>query len=83
MQNKPVIVFEADRDALSEAPQVSNYLPFHVMNGWRHAAKEERTREAYALEVLPEDSRLQGLKINHDVGQLRHVQYLVMRAAGA
>jgi len=82
VQNKPKVIFEADRDALSDASQISNDLPFHIMNGWRHGAEQERAREAHALEFLPEDSRLQGLKIHDDVWQLRHAQYLVMYPAG-
>jgi hypothetical protein len=52
------------------------------MNRWRHGAEQEGTREAHLLESLPEDSRLQGLKINDDVWQLRHAQYLVMYEQG-
>jgi hypothetical protein len=53
------------------------------MNRWRHGAEQEGTREAHTLEFLTEDSRLQGLKIYDDVWQLRHSQYLVMRASSA
>ena len=83
VQNEPVVIFEADGDSLSEASQVSNYLPFRVMNRWRHGAEQEGTREAHTLEFLTEDSRLQGLKIYDDVWQLRHPQYLVMGASSA
>jgi len=83
VQNKPVVVFETDRDALSDAPQASNGPSFQVLKGWCNGAKQERTRDAYSFEPLPEDSRFQGLKIHNDVWQLRHAQYLVMRASEA
>jgi hypothetical protein len=83
VQNKPVVILKAERDALSQAPQAANDLSFQVMNRWPHGAEQKRALEANTLQFLPEDSRLQGLKINHDVRQLRHAQYLAMRAAGA
>ena len=83
VQNKPVVIVETYRDALSDALQASNGLSFQVLNAWCCGAKQERTPEAYSFELLTEDSQFQGFKVHNDVRQLGHAQYLVMLPSGA
>ena len=83
VQHQPAVILESDSDALSEAPQALDGLPFQLLNGRRHGAEQERAREAHPLEPPPDDARLQGLKVDNDVRELRHGRYLVTPGAGA
>ncbi len=72
MHDEPEIVLQADTDAFAHPAQAPDLFAFRFANRRSGGAQEERTGNAYALECLSDDARLQRVEIKHDVGQFRH-----------
>ena len=63
---------ERDHDAFSEAAQARHPPADRGVERRIDRAEQERARQAHPLEPGPDDSRLQRLDVNDDVGELRH-----------
>ena len=54
VQHQPEIAFDSNRDALADAPQLSNDLSFHICYRGLHGAEQKRTGQSHMLDpVVP------------------------------
>ena len=72
VEDQPEIAFEADGDALADAPQLADRAALEVLKGRVHGAKEKRAGKANAFEGFVKDARFEGGEIGGDVGELGH-----------
>ena len=72
MEDEPEVVFESDADALAEAHEFGDLFAFGGSNGRVGGAEQRGRDDTNARDALAEDSALQGLDVDDDIGKLGH-----------
>jgi hypothetical protein len=72
VEDEPKIVFQPNSDALADATQLEHLLAFHAADGRLRCPQKREPVNLHACEALAEKPFFQRLKVDRDVGQLRH-----------
>jgi hypothetical protein len=72
VKHQPKIAVHANRDALSNPPQLAYDLAFHAAQWRLHRSQQKSARQPHPLQRLPDNPGFQGIDVGSDIGQFRH-----------
>jgi Ran GTPase-activating protein (RanGAP) involved in mRNA processing and transport len=72
VKHEPQIVFDAESDALADAPQLAHLASFNAGDGRICGAQQERTRQSHVFERLADNARLERGHISRNVWEFGH-----------
>lgn len=82
VDDEEVLGVQLDRDPLAQAPQSDDPLAAALLERRIDRAQDERAGEAHALQDAVDDTRLEGLEIDRDIGQLGHGRIVARSVPG-
>ncbi len=74
VQDEPQVVFQADDDALADAPNRTDGAALQVLERRLDSSKQKWTGEPDTLEGLAKDPRFESEDVGGDVREFRHEQ---------
>ena len=76
MEHQPDIALDSDRDSFADTADFANCAAFRVGDGWLRGAEQKGVGDADAFERLPEDARLERVRVGENVRQFRHARII-------
>jgi hypothetical protein len=73
VKNEPEFVFEAETDTFTQASQLDDFSAFSRVKWRGGGAQKRRAVDLNPLKSLPNDSGFEGLDVNDNIGQFRHL----------